>query len=71
MKITTTRTTSPTGTTILSRGVVDVFGDVTEIFNVSITETKDVSDDGITTTTTITSSIDYVDELNKILELIR
>lgn len=71
MKITTTRTTSPTGTTTHSRGVVDVFGEETEIFNVSITETKDVGDDHTTTTTSITSSIDYVDELTKILELIR
>ena len=71
MKITTTRTTDSTGTTTLSRGVVDVFGKETEIFNVSISESKVVSDNGTTTMTTITSSIDYIDELNKILELIR
>ena len=72
MKITTTRTTDPTGsTTTSSQGVVDVFGKETEIFNVTITETKIVDDNGTSTTTTITSNIDYVDELNKILELIR
>lgn len=71
MKITTTRTTDSTGTTTLSRGVVDVFGKETEIFNVSISESKVVSDNGTTTMTTITSTIDYIDELNKILELIR
>ena len=71
MKITTTRTTDPTGSTTLSRGVVDVFGTETEIFNVSITESKVVGDNTTSTTTTITSNIDYVDELTKILELIR
>lgn len=69
MKITTTRTTTPHGTTTHSRGVV--FGDETEIFIVDITESKAVDDTGTTTTTTITSNVDYVDELNKILELIR
>lgn len=71
MKITTIRSTSPTGSTTLSRGVVDVFGDEVEIFNVTIAESKVESDTGTTVTTSITSSIDYVDELNKILELIR
>ena len=71
MKITTTRTSSPTGSTTLSRGVVDMFGEETEIFNVTITESKVEGVNGTTTTTTITSTIDYVDELNKILELIR
>lgn len=71
MKITTTRTTGPTGSTTLSRGVVDMFGEETEIFNVSITESKVVGENATSTTTTITSNIDFVDELIKILELIR
>lgn len=71
MKITTTRTTDPTASTTLSRGVVDVFGEETEIFNVSITESKVGDDTGTVTTTTINSNIDFVDELVKILELIQ
>lgn len=71
MKITINRTTNPSGSITLSRGVVDMYGEDLEIFNVSITESKVVGDNGTTTTTTITSTIDYVDELNKILELIR
>lgn len=71
MKITTTRTTNPTGSTTTSRGVVDMNGEELEIFNVSITESKVEGDTGTVTTTAITSNIDYVDELNKILELIR
>lgn len=71
MKITTTRSTSPVGSTTISRGVVDVFGEESEIFNVTITESKVVDDHTTTTTTTINSNIDHIDELNKILELIR
>lgn len=71
MKITTTRTTNPTLSTTLSRGVIDMFGEEEEIFNVSITESKVVGDNDTSTTTTITSNIDFVDELIKILELIQ
>lgn len=71
MRITTTRTTNPTGSTTLSRGVVDVYGEDVEIFNVSIAESKVKDDNGTSTTTSITSNIDFVDELIKILELIR
>lgn len=71
MKISTTRTTSPAGSTTLSRGVVDMDGEEMEIFNLTITETKVEGSTGTATTTTITSNIDYVDELNKILELIQ
>lgn len=69
MTITTNHTTDPTGSTTTSRGVVDEYG---EIFNITITESKVAGDNGTaTTTTTITSNVDYVDELVKILELIR